>query len=482
MKKATFQALSLLLFLSACGNDPGQKTTNNPSSPENAAAAELPPATYLEGIYATSSTVGKGVENLFDTDPNTVWQTLPGTGPDEGIMLYFQNALPITSMEIVAAEGSFNKDLPDTEPPIQIYTNGQVANIGLPNEWINTTDNGLVKSLYIRFLSTGKEETETLQEGINRYAFPEDAFIAISEIKIVNDKGETLRLLPPQKLKGSVTASSTLAPEAAYSPANLFDSRKEFAWAEGAATAGEGEVLTFAFDNAVNITALQIWNGYQRSDEHFAANARVRDFEFGEKGGSTYTYTLRDTKAGQKIELKSPARGRSFELKINAVYARMKYKDLAISDIVCYDGERPFVLQSTLPEKYQSTLRTKAASSPIAALLNKRISNYITEDVTEGDVFSNANSLILRSDGTFVYYSESSSGGNLDISTIADGNWELLSDTQVKIFGKWTDQVNWPEYYQGNTQKTPTRIFNDVLTVNAKQLVGTKMVGTFFLK
>ncbi len=482
MKKVTFQALSLLLFLSACGNEPGQKTANHSNSPENAVAPELPPATYLEGIYATSSAAGKGIENLFDNDPNTLWQTLPGTGPDEGIMLYFQNALPITSMEIVAAEGSFNKDIPETEPPIQIYTNGQVANTGQPNVWMSTTENGLVKSLYIRFLSTGKEETETLQKGINRHSFPKDAFVAIREIKIVNDKGETLRLVPPQRLKGSLTASSTLAPEAAYSSANLFDSRKEFAWAEGAASAGEGEVLTFEFDNAVNITAIQIWNGYQRSDEHFAANTRVRDFEFAAKGGSGQSYTLRDTKAGQKIELQSPAKGSAFELKIKSAYKGKSYKDLAISDIVFYDGERPFVLQSTLPEKYQATLRTKAASSPIAALLNKRISNAIIEDVTEGDVFFNANSLILRSDGTFVYYSESSSGGNLDISTIADGNWELLSDTQVKIFGKWTDQVNWPEYYEGNTQKTPTRIFNDVLTVNAKQVVGTKMVGTFFLK
>ena len=95
-------------------------------------------------------------------------------------MLYFQNALPIASVEIVAAEGSFDEDIPEMEQQIQIYTNGQVANTG---------------------------------------------------------------------------------------------------------------------------------------------------------------YTLRDIRAGQKIELQSPAKGSAFELKIKSVYKGKRYKDLAISDIVFYDGE-----------------------------------------------------------------------------------------------------------------------------------------------
>ena len=482
MKKATFQLLPILLFLAACGNEPTQKTSNNSNAPENTTEANLTPATYLVGVYATSNAVGKGLENLFDSNPSTHWQSLPGTGPDEGIMLYFQDALPLASIEIMAAAGSFDKNLREKEAPIVVYTNGQVANSGHPNARITVNQNGLVKSLFVRFSFTGKEETKTLQAGINRYSYPANAFIAISDLKVVNDKGETLRLVPPRSLNGSVSASSTLAPEAAYSPANLFDSRKEFAWAEGAATSGEGETLTFEFGESVNITAIQIWNGYQRSEEHFSANARLRDFDFGEKDGTTSTYTLRDTKAGQKIELKVPAKGTTFALKIKSVYPGKSYKDLAISDLVFYNGNQPFVLHSALPEKYQAALRSKGAGSPIAALLDKRISNQISEDITEGDVYLTSTSLILRSDGTFVYYSENSSGGNLDLSTIADGNWEMLSGSKIKVFGKWTDQVNWPEYYKGNTPQSPTRIFNDVLTIDAQKVIGTKMMGTFYLK
>ncbi|MFN0037188.1 MAG: NADase-type glycan-binding domain-containing protein [Saprospiraceae bacterium] len=473
--------LPLFLFFAACGNEPAQKTSSNSSSPENPADANLSPATYLEGIYATSSAPGKILENLFDSNPATSWQTLPGTGPDEGIMLYFQNALPIASVEIVAAAGSFAKELPEgSDPPILIYTNGQIASAGLPNARIAANGNGLVKSLFVRFVLTGNEETQILRQDeydAYRYSYPTDASIALSELKVLNDKGETLRLVPPRSVKGSVAASSTLLPEAAYSPANLFDSRKEFVWAEGTASSGEGETLTFEFEQSVNITAIQIWDGYQRSDEHFSANARLRNFDFGEKGGAARNYTLRDTKAGQKIELSAPAKGAAFELKINSVYPGKDYKDLAISDIVFYDGERPFVLRSALPEKYKTALRAQAASSPLAALLDKRIANYIQEPAS-----SVTQSLILRSDGTFVMYSEARSDGDPDIAAFADGNWEMLSGSQLKVFGKWSELVNGAEYYEGVSRKNPTRIFKDVLTVDAAKVAGTKMLGTFYLK
>ncbi len=477
MKKTTIHFLPVLLFLAACGNEPKQKAADSSAATDSITDTKLPPATYLEGIYATTSAPGKGLENLFDANPGTIWQTQPGTGPDEGIMLYFQNALALNSIEIVTPDGIFAKIEAAEEKPILIYTNGQVAGAGLPNDKISLAQNGLVKSLFIRFPKTGKEVFEPLRQEVYRLTYPLNAFIAVSELKVVNDKGETLRLVPPRIVKGSVTASSTLMPETAYSAANLFDSRKEFVWAEGAASSGEGEILTFEFDAPVNITAVQIWDGYQRSDEHFSANARLRDFDFGEKGGTVRTYTLRDTKAGQKIELQTSAKGAAFELKVKSVYPGKNYKDLVLSDLVFYDGERPFILHSKLPENYQTRLRSKADNSPLAALLDKRIANEVQEDAS-----SVSQSLILRSDGSFVLYSLARSDGEADISTFADGNWEILSNNQVKVFGKWTDLINLPDYYKGSAQHNPTRIFKDVLTIDATKVTGTKMVGTFYLK
>lgn len=72
-----------------------------------------------------------------------------------------------------------------------------------------------------------------------------------------------------------------MTPKAAYHPIQLFDSRKEFVYAEGAPGAGENEALTFRFDENVKMNALKIWNGFQRSDKHYTANARIKSFEFG---------------------------------------------------------------------------------------------------------------------------------------------------------------------------------------------------------
>ena len=110
-------------------------------------------------------------------------------------------------------------------------------------------------------------------------------------------------------------------------------------------------------------------------------------------------------------------------------------------------------------------------------MLDKHIENS-----NEDPVSYESQSLILRSDGTFVMYSESFSGGDPDISSIADGNWEMLSGSQVKVFGKWTDLDSGADYYEGTSKQNRTRIFKDVLTIDAESVTGTKMLGKFYLK
>jgi len=472
MNKISLSTLFSLLLLSACGNGKPPKPSAQPSS--ESSTQNQPAPTYLEGIYATSSATGKGVENLFDADPATVWQTQPGAGPDEGVMLYFQEAVSLESVEILAVEGSFAIKSNDA---ILVYLNGQAAATGPPNTRINLGGKDPVKSLFIRFTSTGKEAGQDLSETVRLLSFPNQSSISIAEIKVYDAKGNPLRMAMPLQLSGRVSASSTLAPEEAYSPANLFDSRKEFAWAEGAANAGESETLVFEFDQPVDITALQIWNGYQRSDEHYAANARAREIEFGIKGGDVAVYTLKDSKAGQKIQLKAPMQGSAFELKIKSVFPGKKYKDLALSELVFYNGNQPLVLRSGLPARYQSALRAKAAPSQIAALLDRRIANVIED---EGG--SIVQSLILRADGTFVLYSASESGTGMAYSAFADGNWGLISGTQLKVFGKWNEIADGMEYYEGVSEQNFTQIFSDVLTISGNKLTGTKQIGTFYWK
>ncbi len=491
--------LFAFLFAASCGNDSSKPAGANQPAPDTAISAQsadsLSGGIFLDGLYATSTAPGQDAIRLFDDDPKTGWQTRPGAGPDEGLMLYFSNAtdVRIKYVETQAFPGSsFEK-----EALIQLYVNGQPIKAGAPGERITVEDKdgkGLkVNSLFLRFAETGVEEVTqrsipTQDQDIQISAFPADGFVGLQTLTLFNDKGEALHIIPPKRVPGQVTASSTLAPESAYGPDNLFDSRKEFAWAEGnPATDGVNETLQFTFEQPVRITAVQIWNGYQRSPEHYKANARVRDFQISGGSAAPQTFTLRDDQAGQKIEFPSAIEGKNFELKIASVYPGKKYKDLAISDMVFYNGAQPFVLSSGQSAQRQQLFRSKAASSPLASLLDRRLHNLV-----ESPFDATAQSLVLRSDGTFVLYLETTTTDESEkvISTtgetIADGNWELLESTggvaKVKVFGKWFDYSEVMEWYKGPTNREVTKIFNDVLTIDNNTVKGSKMIGTFYRK
>jgi hypothetical protein len=145
------------------------------------------------------------------------------------------------------------------------------------------------------------------------------------------------------------------------------------------------------------------------------------------------------------------------------------------------------VIQTDIPEKNKTALLAQTSVSPLAALLDRRVNNTLTQDESS----LTQQSLILRSDGTFVVYTQTN-GPNDDASmkaeqkTFADGNWELLradaKTASVKIFGQWTDVSNLADYYKGASTAQVTRIFNDVLTIEKNKLSGTKMVGVFFFQ
>jgi len=468
-------------MLAACGGETS-KQSESVSAPSPAPnTTDSRPPTYLEGVYATSSSPAHEVFDLFDDNPGTGWQTQEGSGPDEGIMIYFQNPVALQSVQVTPEEGSFQGEAAF----MQTYVNGALGAGGKPGDKIDLGKKA-VKSLYLRFVKTGLEQTAKRERDgreIEIESYPGNAYIGIKELIVLNDKGESLRLVPPQRQIGNLSASSTLAPDIAYSPANLFDTRKEFGWVEGNKTsAGEGETLNFEFEEPVNITAIQIWNGYQRSSEHFAANARVRNFEFGAKGGPMTAYTLSDSKTGQKIKLAAPLKGQSFELKIKNIYPGKKYKDLAISDLVFFDGEQPFVVSSKLPEQNRANLRSQVGSSPLAQLFNRRISNLLDDEsgtITE-------QSLIIRSDGTFVLYSNEILPDDSESQTLADGNWELVSSDEagatIKVFGRWNNVSDFADYYRGKSVQNVTRIFSDELTTDGNTVQGKKMVGMFYVR
>ena len=458
------------------GTDPSEIETDDPTTEVIPKDNREP--LYLQGVYATSN--DDMVRNIFDANASTIWKTKKGAGPDEGIMLYFQNKTFLEKIEIQVAKGNGLEALDD------FYLFGN----GAPIEF-NSSENGIelgndYTSLFIRLGRPDEVERVTVEDESKLGSilkFPKNKSIGISNIKVWGKDGKELRIVPPRIVNAKVTASSTLEPYLAYNTSKLFDTRKEFAWVEGAEGLGHGEKISFNLDAAADIDEVQIWNGYQRSPSHYKANGRLRGFALGETGGKSYEYTLRDDPASQMIDLKVPLKGKAFEFTVNTSFKGRSYQDLAISEMLFYEDGKPLTLKID-DNSVKKEIVQKAKGTIIESLLDYRIANEM--EYTVSGIFANR-SIILRSDGTFVMYIDESELEGDSFLSIADGNWNILSaddkEAKIKIFGKILDMSAIEAYYAGtNEQAELYRIFKDELTIDNNKITGEKVLDEIIIR
>ena len=132
------------------------------------------------------------------------------------------------------------------------------------------------------------------------------------------------------------TASSQLEEQFGntYDPENAIDGDETTAWVEGADDDGVGEWIDVTFDNDEPIEAISISNGYQKSEELFQKNNRIRQAEVQFEDGTAESFELYDHGYGDQIVyLSEPKNSNSFTLTIQSVYPGSEYGDTCISEI-----------------------------------------------------------------------------------------------------------------------------------------------------
>ncbi|WP_258102191.1 discoidin domain-containing protein [Marinoscillum pacificum] len=453
----------------------------------------------LEGLYATSTSLpfeSYTVENLFDKDQNTFWKTAKGSGPMEGIMIYFSEPTFINRIEIDKASGDGLAELTYFE----VYGDGR-------SFWDGENIECSLSSLYIKI--SGTKSTERINSTIGekeytRSIFSKDKSVGIREVMIYGEGNRPLDIRPPSFVEGLIEASSSLSPDLAYGPSNLMDSRKDFGWAEGVSGNGVGEYITFSTKEPVTISAIKIWNGYQRSPSHYEGNARLKEFTFGTSDVSGF-YSLKDHNSSQLVPLSTSITGTKFILRVKDVYPGSKYQDLVLSEIKFYHNSEPIVINTPIEEE-----RIKKTKTNANALLNTIIDRNIdvqlrsSSEENEGgkyfaEYYFKTTSLILRSNNTFVMYERESTSveeyieaeeyENYDTDSkevIADGNWEIKGQgsdyVKIRIFGKIFSPTTSAELYQGDVTSSNVRIFQDNLTITKDKIVGERFVEEIILK
>lgn len=484
--------LFVLLFAVGCG---GETTPSEPDSnsnnlekitPEEESIAEEIPfdadAIYLERMYATSNGI-TGPEYLLDGNPETNWNAVPGAGPNEGVMLYFEEPIEVGSILLrSASSGNSIKE-------VECFINGSnIGNFNLDTE--KDLEGEKVQSLFVRITKVkGEEELEFGDYPLSKIKkYPENTQVALAEIEFKDPSGNPLKVRPLHLEPGTVTATSVLEPATAYNPDFLFDSNLEFGWAEGAADEGVGEKIDFVFDRAIRIEKIKVWNGYQRSVRHFERNARAKEVAFAPLGGNGEGFELPDEQGGSIIELDNPMEGNEFEFRINSFYPGESYKDLVLSEFRFFDGKQWFGLGGNGVAQRKSDLGKEIGGTFLADIVGKSFYEYQDWEI-DGDV---TYSLNLRTNGSFVLYRDRKEYENGQekssvIREVADGNWSIESldsknqVAKVKIFGKLNRIMEKEYWYKGRTSTDWTKIFSEILTITPTMIKGQKMIDEMHL-
>lgn len=419
----------------------------------------------LLSASATSSVPGSAsVICLMQAACGTSWS--PGSadlGVDEGLYLQFQDVVAVAKVEV-----EFTNDGEIENQKVEYYVNGQTNRTYVTTQQssrileLHKEQNSSfsMKSIFIKFRPAGDGAQKASIKAIRFYG---------KDGTNVDAEPTLLAVTLPKTVKSSVQASSVLEPTSAYGPEHLFDSQYDFAWStNGKITQGTNETIAVTFAEKQSIAGILIWNGYQRSDEHFKANGRVAMLTVIDDGGESQEIAVADTPGPQKILFSKPFLNVSkLTFKIGKINSGNSYKDVLIS-------EMRFVLSDEtilLPEVSAATL---VIPDSLKSFVNRSWASFLHQPMTvpsEYDLLAEVcdnTRLRLRDNASFVIYKNFDYGSSSESvsADVLEGSWEI-KDGVVRIFGrKYVTSLRDSEYLQEQTSKTPrSSIFQSGLTI-----------------
>ena len=479
--------LLLVLLFHCCKNNPSPDSEPEQviSEPENLSedlSFDPRKAIFLQSFYATSTDERSRLHFLIDDQANTYWSPRHGTGPDEGIMLRFfpEPRHFIKELKIAFPE---EEQLAEIRELI-VYINGEA--LVYPSDSASLRVDAIVDEIYIRIAQTDHIKIEESKDQ-NQYRsiahFSSTHAVGISGLQLFGEADEEFKLIAPRVVKGQIMPSSNLNPIVAYHAGLLFDGKPAFAWMSGGEGSGRDDSISIRLEQPISITDIQLWNGYQPSRFHFESNARVRRFSFGLSGEAGMVYNLEDQMNGQNIRLDQPLTGRQFALKIHDIYPGRAYGDLAISELLFFEGDQSIVVESDWKLQFQEEYLSRASGTILENLMDRRV---YSEAEAEEDIVQN-HALILRSDGTFQsYQKEFLIAYDNFTESFSEGTWQTLeadkNGARARVFGQMTMLSGPGESGAPESGETFSRIFDEVITIFPDRIEGDRFLGVYYLE
>ncbi|MEW5743499.1 MAG: hypothetical protein AB1938_31600 [Myxococcota bacterium] len=382
-------------------------------------------------VQALVPTSGDGAEALLDGKPDTGW-TPAGDPLGEGVLVRFEDGVPVKKISARACPGKKVRVRPFVNgseyPSKEVGPEGKVlADFAQPRK---------LRSLFLRLDDAG-------------------AGACLAEVTLEDDKPVALRA--PRTIKARAAPSSVLEPADAYHPGYLFDGRLDFGWVEGAKGPGVGESMTITFEQPVTVTALELWNGYQRSDDHFAKNARAKKLAVALDGAAPVDLLVKDEQGAQKLALPKPVAVKSLTLTVKEVYPGSRYEDLVLSELRVWDAEGPrAIVTGDLPER-AAALKQQLSSQPMATFVD---ATFRAACEVEGRELSAK----FRSNHSFVVYRSIDDDAGA-LKEVLDGTWIVKDPKTIELFGRAHRTETSYDPYASESEKDSTTIIGGPVTV-----------------
>lgn len=391
------------------------------------AVTAKPQQLSISMMYSNSS--GNGLP--FEVFSKGRWQP-EATARFVKLHLYFDHPVYLSSYAVTPCGKGF-------DGPVSVFANF--------DEWLwrldADADQPDALPLGKRDKGLGGEVDQGMQIHSLTFNFEKNQGFAVCGISLIDASGLPIAVSVPQIVGGTASASSTLAPESAYSVMNLFDSRFESAWSSNKETTKS--VLSFNFSDTQTITRLRLWSGYQRSPEHCIANSRPRSLHVDGDNGYSVDLKVADVMGGQEIALPKPYTGKSLRLTVQDAYRGRAYPDLVISELR-FGNEQGWFMLDPLPHIREGVAanRKAFADAGLGAVLDDSLTDNDEKQRELRDTV-----LRIRSDGSFYLSSTIYADANEDgepTQYFAIGSYEIkardpVKGMQIRLFGLYHDSA-----------------------------------------
>ncbi len=413
------------LLLAACSSssDDAAQPPVTQVRPDHAAQATTPepePTTglFLQALVATS---GADAAKVLDGDAGTGWRPR-GDPENEGLLLRFEQPVRVL------------------EAKVQLCADSGAATI---HSYLDGSDNTLTRvnpGGFVKLPWRGGVEAPAFKSLFLRAGSVAGA-LCVAEVALTLPPEVQGPVRPPRSRVARVEASSVLEPADAYHPGYLFDGRTDFGWVEGAEGLGVGEELTLSFKSPVKIAALEVWNGYQRSEDHFKKNARLSSLTLNVDSRPPVTLQVADTMGPQRLELPEPVSASRLRLGIAGAVPGSRYEDLVISELRLHDAQGALSVATPDLGQRQKALQEQVAGELLSQVVDKSWTGFCDDSET----------LKLRSNHSFVHYSAVAEGPDDSVREVFDGAWVV--DEQgpgtagVQLYGRrHRTETSWRPY------------------------------------